>query len=79
MPKLKPLSFRPDAVLEERVRRILDATGLTSQDLLDKCVRRAADEVASEVLAERRKAEALYLSEYRGNGRSSAKLKKTGT
>ena len=36
MPKQKPYSFRPDAPLQERVQKILDATGLTARDLLDR-------------------------------------------
>jgi len=31
MPKQKPYSFRPDAPLQERVQKILDATGLSGQ------------------------------------------------
>lgn len=64
MPKQKPYSFRPDAPLQERVQKILDATGLTAQDLLDRCVRRALDAVVNDALSERRKAEAEYLREY---------------
>lgn len=64
MPKKKPLSFRPDSLLESRITRILEATNLTAQDLLDRCVRRSLDAVTSEVIAERRKAEDAFLREH---------------
>ncbi len=64
MPKKKPLSFRPDAQLEEKVGKIVDATGLTVQDLIERCVRRALDAVVQDAISERHKAEALLMREY---------------
>lgn len=76
MPKKKPLSFRPDADLEERFLKILGATGLSVNALIDRCVRRSLDSIASEAIEERRKAESLYLSELPAPYRAKAPPKR---